>query len=72
MWIILIITYIIFVMAARYYMMNNDKYFLDFGALLICILPPLNIMFVIMELLAHCGIENILRKLIKLFFQRRK
>ena len=73
MWLMIVIIYIISVMAARYIMIvNANKYFLDFGALLMCILPVVNIMFVIAEILTYFSNPQVLNKIARLFFQRRK
>ena len=73
MWLMIVIIYIVSVMAARYCMIvNANKYFLDFGALLMCILPVVNIMFVVAEILVYFSTEQVLNKVARLFFQRRK
>ena len=73
MWLMIVVIYIISVMAARYCMIiNADKYFLNFGAVLICILPVVNIMSVGAEILVYFSREQVLDKIARLFFQRRK
>ena len=73
MWLIIIVIYIISVIAARYIVkIHSHKYLPDFGAQLMCILPVVNIMFVVLEILEYFSMEQVWNKIARLFFQRRK
>lgn len=73
MWLMIVVIYIISVMAARYIMIvHSHKYLPDFGAQLMCILPMVNIVFIVLELLEYFSMEQVWSKIARLFFQRRK
>ena len=73
MWLVIVVIYIISVMAARYIVtVHSHKYLPDFGAQLMCILPVVNIMFVVLETLEYLSMEQVWSKIARAFIQRRK